>query len=216
MKITTTKVFFLSLFLIVLCLFVSIFTNNVGSNIVFADTATSSLIVTLEVNAGIAISSPSDVVMSRALSMTADTAVGSSTWNVQTNNYAGYSLTLKASTTPAMQSASSSIADYQTGSQALWSVSSGDARFGFSAYGTDITPGGTWGSGTDCQNGGHIPSNSLKYLGFTTSGASVVARSATTTYDGSDTTVCYAVEQNHFYIASGIYTATITATAVTL
>ena len=49
---------------------------------------------------------------------------------------------------------------------------------------------------------------------FTTPAATMPrTRSATTTTAGIDTTVCYAVEQNTFYIPSGVYQATVVASA---
>ncbi len=173
--------------------------------------------VTLDVTSGISITSPDDVTMSRNLSMTADTAVASSTWTVRTSNETGYNLTVKASTAPAMHNATNTVADYQTtGTPDTWSVSAGTAAFGFSAYGTDVAA--AWGSDTSCQASSDVPSSNLKYSGFTTSTSSPVVstRSATTSSDGVATTVCYAVGQNAYYIPSGTYTATITATAVNL
>jgi hypothetical protein len=199
-------------------LFFSFFISKLNS--VIAQTSDAdSVVVTLDVTAGIAINSPSDVSMSRPLSMTNMTAIGTSTWNVVTNNAAGYNLTVKADTSPAMQqNATTTIADYDTGTPTLWSVSAGTAKFGFSAFGPD-TSDVTWGTGETCSGGaGHDPSSSLKYLGFTTSTSSlaIATRSSTTTFAGSATTVCFAVEQNNFYIPSGQYKATITATAVTI
>lgn len=201
-------------------LFFSFFISKLNS--VIAQTSDAdSVVVTLDVTAGIAIDSPSDVSMSRPLSMTNMTAIGTSTWNVVTNNAAGYNLTVKADTSPAMQqnvSTTTTIADYNTGTPTLWSVSAGTAKFGFSAFGPD-TSDATWGTGESCSGGAdHDPSSSLKYLGFTTSTSSlaIATRSSTTTFAGSATTVCFAVEQNSFYIPSGQYKATITATAVTI
>lgn len=202
-------------------LFFSFFISKLNS--VIAQTSdTDSVVVTLDVTAGIAIDSPSDVSMSRPLSMTNMTAIGTSTWNVVTNNAAGYNLTVKADTSPAMQQTvgtTTTIADYNTGIPTLWSVSAGTAKFGFSAFGPD-TSDATWGTGESCSGGAnHDPSSSLKYRGFTTTSTSSLAiatRSSTTTFAGSATTVCFAVEQDSFYIPSGQYKATITATAVTI
>ncbi len=224
MQTTTQKVFknsFLPVFTIsFIILFFTIFTAFDPSTVVAQTYSTStSVVVTLNVTAGIAITDSANVTMSRNLSMTNMTAIASSTWTVTTNNITGYNLTVKASTAPAMQqNATTTVADFATTTTALWStVPSGAAQFGFSAYGTDVTDSGSWGTGTDCQSAAHIPSTTLKYSGFMTSTSTVVAtRSATTTFAGSATTVCYAVEQKAFYIPSGTYTATITATAVTI
>lgn len=190
----------------------------VNSKDVIAQGSSDSVVITLNVTAGIAISSPDDVTMSRNLSLANMTATASSTWRVITNNITGYSLTLKSETSPAMrQNATTTISDYASISPTLWNVIPGTAQFGFSAYGEDVNTT-TWGSSASCDSTSHVPSTILKYLGFTTStSSSVVAnRTSTTTYLGSETTVCYAVEQNAFYIPSGTYSATITATAVTL
>jgi len=171
--------------------------------------------VTLNVDAGISIDSPGNITMSRNLSVINMTAVAESTWTVTTNNITGYNLTIKADTYPAMQqNATTTIADYPTGTPTTWSVING-ANFGFSAYGTDVNTT-TWGEGSSCSTSTHNPSPTLKYLGFTTSTSSpvVATRNATTTFAGSATTICYAVEQDNFFIPSGSYTATITATAV--
>ncbi len=177
--------------------------------------ATDTVVITLNVTTGISITSPADSTMSTSLGVSSDTAVGTTTWNVKTNNSAGYTLALRASTSPAMREAttSASIADYQTGSPNTWSVSPGAAAFGYSVFGTGVVTG-TWGTGSTCASGGaHIPSTTLNYKGFTTSNFTVLTRTSTTTTTGIDTTVCYAVGQNTFYIPSGTYQAIITATA---
>jgi hypothetical protein len=177
-----------------------------------AQSADDTVVVTLNVVSGIAITSPADTTMSIDLGVSQDTAVGTTTWNVKTNNAAGYTLAVKATATPAMQSPTDTITDYQTGAPNTWSVSSGNAAFGYSAFGTDVNTG-TWGSASVCSTGTHVPNSSLNYRGFTTSDYTVSSRSATTTTAGIDTSLCYAVEQDTFYIPSGVYKATIVATA---
>ncbi len=172
--------------------------------------------VTLNVTTGISITSPADVSMSTNLGVSANTAVGTTTWNVKTNNSLGYTLAVHASTTPAMQSGGDSILDYQTGAPNTWSATTSNAYFGYSGFGTDV-PTGTWGSGSFCNGASTSTiSTTLKYKGFTTSDVTVATRSSTTTTSGVDTTICFAVEQNNFYVPSGTYTAVITATATTL
>lgn len=177
--------------------------------------ATDTVVITLDVTTGISITSPANSSMSTALGVAQDTAVGTTTWNVKTNNSAGYTLALRSSTTPAMRATTTAdtITDYQTGSPDTWSVSAASAAFGYSLFGNDVNTG-TWGTGSACSTGGaHVPSTSLKYKGFTTSDFTVVTRTSTTTTSGVDSTVCYAVEQDTFYIPSGRYEATIIATA---
>jgi hypothetical protein len=198
----------------------------VGSLVTFAEpervgavSASDSVIVTLNVESGIAITSPPDTTMSTSLGVTADTAVATTTWNVRTNNNAGYSMTLHASTFPAMKSGSNYVDDYATTTMpSVWSVASGNAKFGFSVFGTDVSTA-TWGTGSFCNGAAtSTPSSTLKYYGFSVAAhaTSTATRSSTTTPSGIDTVVCYAVEQDGMYIPSGVYTATITATATTL
>lgn len=175
--------------------------------------ASDDVVITLNVTAGVSITSPSDATMSAALGVSQNTAVGTTTWNVKTNNSSGYTLTVQASGAPAMTSGGNFINDYQVGTPNTWSATSGAAYFGYSAFGNDTTTG-TWGTDSDCSGAnGNAISTALKYKGFTTSGVQISSRSATTTTSGIDTTVCYAVEQNGVYVPSGAYTATITATA---
>lgn len=194
----------------------------VGSeSIDVADAASSSdqVVITLSVTPGISITAPANSTMSTNLGISTNMAVGTTTWNVKTNNALGYSMTVQALTNPAMKSGSNIIADYSTTSMpSLWSVSGGDARFGFSAFGTDVNTA-TWGTptGNFCNGAATSTVNAgLKYYGFYTNATTTSTRAATTTTSGVDTTVCYAVQQNNYYISSGDYTASITATATTL
>lgn len=206
---------------VVSALVLSLITSTVEPAIVTAATATDNVVVTLNVTADISITDSSNVSMSQALSSSVNTAVGTSTWNVKTNSSAGYTLAVRATNTPAMlhSNLTDTIANDQTGAPATWAVSSGNAEFGYSAAGTDV-PTGTWGTygggGCSATSTAHSISTSLKYKGLTTSDVTVATRSSTTTPSGVDATVCYAVEQNGFYIPSGTYQATVIATATTL
>ncbi len=143
--------------------------------------------------------------------------MGTAVWNVKTNNAAGYTFAVKATTSPALVSGSNSVADYTPAVAATpetWTVSSGAAEFGFSAFGSHISTG-TWGTDSDCLAGANVPSAGLKYRDFDTSDITVGSSNATTTTAGVDSTVCFAAEQDTVYIPSGVYIATIVATATT-
>ena len=181
-----------------------------------AAAASSNAVITLNVTTGITISSPGDSSMSTALGVSSQSAVGTTTWTVATNNVAGYTIALNATATPAMDSGTNTILDYQTGNPNTWNATTSNAYFGYSAFGTDVATS-TWGNTTMCSGAtANATSTVLKYKGFTTSPYTVGQRSSTTTSSGVDTTICYAVEQKNYYIPSGTYKATITATATTL
>jgi hypothetical protein len=114
-----------------------------------------------------------------------------------------------------MQSGSFSVTDYQTGTPNTWTATTSNAYFGYSAFGGD-TSTASWGTDTDCAAAADVPSATLKYKGFTTTAGTpaIASRTATTTTTGTNTTICFAAEQNNFFIPSGTYTAQITATAV--
>jgi hypothetical protein len=185
---------------------------------VTAASATDNVIVTLDVTAGITISNGADVTMAPNLGVAADQSIGTSSWIVRTNGVDGYTLAVKASTTPALKNGVvDSFADYteaSAGVPEVWSVASSTKEFGYSAYGTD-TSTGTWGTAASCGAAG-IPDVAQKYVGFTTSDKIIATRATVTPNAGITTNICFAAQQNAVYAASGTYTATITATALTL
>ncbi len=177
-----------------------------------------SVAVTLNVTSGVAVTVDSNnVAMSTNLGVAQDTAVGTSTFTVETNDTNGYTFNVAASTNPAMKSGSNSITDFPKVTPESWSsgLPSNGAVFGFSVISNDATPSGYWGTGSYCNGSGTstIPTT-LKYTGFSTSATTTSQNSGTTTPSGDTTTICYAVQQNNFYIPSGTYTANITGTAV--
>jgi len=174
---------------------------------------TDNVVVYQMITPGITISSPSDISMT-SLSLTQNTAVGSATWTVTTNNQAGYTLTVKASASPALvaSTTSESFADYTSAGKETWSVTNA-YEFGFSAYGDHVTG---YGTDTDCINGADVPSSTLLWEGF--NGATPIqmaSSTAETTMAGKASTLCVATEQDTVWAPSGLYAATITATATT-
>lgn len=196
---------------------------NFEPQVVGAQTDSDEIIVNLTVESGISITSPNDVTMSN-MGTAVNVSTGWAVWNVKTNDTDGYTLAVKASTTPAMRNGVDSFDDYSEGTPGepdTWSVDSGKVEFGFSALGTDVVNVNSdeyAATGqTVCDGGSSSTVNAtLKYEGFTTSDETVATRSSTTTTSGIDTRVCFAAEQNGVYAASGLYQATITATATAL
>ncbi|MES3031032.1 MAG: hypothetical protein V4697_01310 [Patescibacteria group bacterium] len=91
----------------------------------------------------IAVTFPANnVVMSPAIGgLTGGTSVGSTDIAVTTDNPAGYTMTIKASSSPAMQSLTSSIADYTPAGadpDYNFSVASTDSELAFTPEGEDI------------------------------------------------------------------------------
>ena len=175
-----------------------------GSRGLVAGTATSSIKVSVDVVPSISIDSPADVVLSPNIQETG-TATGSATWNVKTNNVAGWKLEVNASTVPAMKSGSDSFADYAEavpGTPKAWSVPSADSSFGFSANGTYA----------DAAFSGN------KYLGFDgTNRIEAAHRSSQADGSGDNTTIDFQAEVGSGHNQpDGTYAATVTATATAL
>ncbi|HEU0085348.1 MAG TPA: hypothetical protein VFQ59_00080 [Candidatus Paceibacterota bacterium] len=176
---------------------------------------TDEVVVTLVVDAGITISDGGNVTMAPNLGLISNSSIGSSLWTVVTNDTDGYTLAVKASASPALVSATSSIADYTetvNGTPEAWSIASGAKEFGFSAHGTD-TDTVAWGTAASCGAAG-VPDASQKYVGFKTTDKQIATRNAITPIAGVNTSICFAAAQNGVFADSGTYTATITATAL--
>lgn len=188
-----------------------------------AQTDTDDVTVTLTVDEEISITDGVNVTMAPNIGVSTDESVGSSEWTVVTNANAGYTLSVKADQSPALQSASDEFADYSegvSGTPDVWSVDSGNIEFGFSAVGddaeTEYVDASTDGTPeTSCPTTGNLGTTDHGFEGFTTSDEAIASSNATTTASGTATTICFAAAQNGTLAPSGTYTATITATAAT-
>ncbi len=199
---------------LIVTLFVQVLYVAFEPTTVKAASVTDAILVTLTVDSGIAITSPADCALTPNISITANSAICSSTWNVKTNHATGYTLAIKAQASPALVSGGNSFADYTpavAGTPELWSVGSGAKEFGYSVFGTDSSTA-TWGTSLSCGTSG-TPAAAQKYRDTTTSDVTVATRAVPTPFAGIDTTFCGAAAQNGIYAAAGSYQATITATA---
>jgi len=167
----------------------------------------------------LSISSPSDITLT-PLTLLQNSAVGSTTWTIITDNAAGYTLTVTASSSPALvdDNTGKSFADYTEASAGVpetWSVSNA-YEFGFSAIGNNVT---SYGSDTEsnCIDGADVPSSGLLWEGFSGATGIQIANSTSRTLPtGTDSTLCVATEQATVFAPSGSYQATTTVTALTL
>jgi hypothetical protein len=207
MKKNITKIFTASLISLI---FVQLFYMSMEPVIATATSVTDNVIVTLTVDSGITITSPADVTMAPNMGMAANSAIGTAVWNVKTNRATGYTLGVQASAAPALVGPGGSFTDFQA-TPVVWSLPATSYQFGYSAFGTN-TPTATWGTGANCGSAG-VPLATLKYRGFTATSNTISTQALPTTPAGVDSTVCFAAGQNGVFAPSGVYTATITATA---
>jgi len=183
------------------------------------DPDTDVVLINQTVTSGITISDGADVTMSQAISTGANTAVGTTSWTVITNDTAGYTLAITAEDHASCAS-NDALCDIATGNSftdrstvlSTWSVTNA-YEFGFSAFGSDNTG---WGTGSLCESATNVPSTSLLYSGLSQGTGIQIASSTTVTpVAGTATTVCFAAEQAGVFAPSGTYQATTTGTATT-
>lgn len=171
----------------------------------------------------ISISSPANVTLTPAiLGVTGGAGNGSAAWTVITDNPAGYSLTIKASSSPALVSGAYSFADYTPSGgiganpDFTWSVASTDSEFGFTPEGDDIIQK-FLDNGTSCNIGSSNAADACwHYLSSAT--AETISQSTSANHpSGAATTVKFRATSGSSHIqVEGTYTATTTVTALTL
>jgi hypothetical protein len=169
----------------------------------------------------ISISSPADITMSPEINgLSGGTGSGSVVWTVVTDSFSGYSLGIRASTSPALKGSTNGgeFADYTpTGSDPdfTWSVPSTNAEFGFSPEGTD-TVQKYKDNGLVCNAGTGETTNKC-WDGLQTTDKLVSMRTSSNHPLGSSTTVKFQAEVgNSKNLVNDTYNAQVTVTAVSL
>jgi hypothetical protein len=170
-------------------------------------------------NVYLSISAASDIAMTPSLSgLTGGTGNGSTTWTVTTDNAAGYTLSIKADTTPALKSGSNSFANYTTvgaDPDYTWAMATADSEFGFSPEGTDLFSRFK-DNGSAC-NTGALDTTDKCWDSVTTSDKTIAQRTSSNHPSGTSMTVKVRAESGTSHIQPvGTYTSTITATLLPL
>ncbi|MEK7585432.1 MAG: hypothetical protein AAB455_02890 [Patescibacteria group bacterium] len=165
----------------------------------------------------ISISAPSDVTLSSINNIDGGGSTGSVVWTVTTDNGAGYTLAIAASTNPALRGTSGSFDDYAPSGAVpdyLWSLAATAAEFGFSIEGTD-TASRYLDNGSACGVGASQNTDRC-WDGLSTTNRTVASRASPNSPAGTATTVKLQAEigtSNNTQPAEN-YSATITATAL--
>ena len=167
----------------------------------------------------IAVSAPADVTMTPAIGgISGGTGNGQAIWTATTDNPAGYTMSIKASTTPALQSGPNSFADYTPAGATpdfAWSVLNTASEFGFTPEGSHIVQKFK-DEGGICNINTNDTADACWYNASTT--AENIAQSATPNHpSGTDTTVKFRAQSGTSHIQEeGIYTAKISVTVTSL
>ena len=214
-KIRKTISLTLSVILLLVITFV-VFESEVAKGIASPD----SINVTLTVTENITMNSPADIALTSITGMASATVTGTATWTVKTNNDTGYNLGMKSGTTPAMQAAGLSIADYTPAIEGTpdytWALGTASAEFGFSPYNATSQTAKFKNSGAACNTGANITQGQC-WLNFTGTDVQTANRSSETLAAGEANVLWVEVQVDvaNGYVEDGAYSATITATATT-
>src|SRR3989339_428073 len=145
-------------------------------------------------------------------------ANGSAVWTVTTDNEAGYTMNIRASTSPALASGANTFANYVlTGADPdlAFTTPAAATRFGFTPEGTDITQRYK-DDGVSC-NTGALDTGSACWDPLLTSLSTVSTRTTTNHPSGTATTIRFRAESGASNIQpAGLYTATTTLTVLAL
>lgn len=170
----------------------------------------------------LAITAASDVTLSPSIGgVTGGTANGSTAVTVTTDSRSGYELTIKASTSPAMESNTSSatIADYTPAGAApdyAFSVPATTAEFAFTPEGSDLAQR-YLNNGSNTCNAGSTDTADACWDALSTSARTIATRTSSNHPSGTQTTIKFRLESGTSHIQeAGTYTATTTLTALPL
>ncbi len=160
-----------------------------------------------------------DVVLSPSLGgVTGGTSTGSTTFVVTTDSPAGYTATIEASTNPALQSGSNSIADYiPVGGVPDFDFITDptEAHLAFSPEGSDIAVQ-FQDAGSVCGVAGSDTPNRC-FQGLSVSPVEILRRTSPNHPNGATTTILFTVGiGGGVNVPEGVYTATTTITALSL
>jgi hypothetical protein len=164
-----------------------------------------------------------DITMSGSIpGITGGTASGTTTVVVTTNNNTGYTMTITASSSPAMQGETQggTISDYTPATAGVpdftFSVPTG-SEFGFSvsASTTADLAQKFLDNGTTCNTGALDTSVNSCWMGLSTTATSTIVTTGETSASGSTSSLYFITRVNAGALAEDNYTATTTLTAVT-
>jgi len=187
-----------------------------------------SFTVTQNITAEIAfLTEAADVVMNQAIAggLTGGSSLGTTTFNVTSNNATGYRVTLAFSSTTAMNSTSSPhlhIDNYiptDTPSDYTMSVGDGESGFAYSVYSATTplaVPATFEHSGGDCSGSGTVNLGACWYnKADATSAEDIINTNAPTAGTGATTSILFQVQLGtNSGVSTGWYVATGTLTAV--
>lgn len=166
----------------------------------------------------LAISAPGNITLTPSIPTTGGVANGLATWTVITDSAAGYTMNIRASGTPALQSGVNSFANYVTAGadpDFTFTTPVAASRFGFSPEGTDILQRYK-DNGVIC-NAGVLDTASSCWVPLLSTSDTIVTRTTPNHPSGTPTTVRFRAESGSSNLQpAGVYLATSTITVIAL
>ncbi len=225
-SILTIKKGFVAQVLLGVLLILVLFAATEGV-VVNAQTTSDEFVVTQTITGEIAFSTaPADVTMSTPIaSLTGGTATGTTELVINTNNAAGYTMTIEFADDAAMQRIGGGgvINDYSTGTSNVpdyaFSTATPAGEFGYSVTSAAAADAATTfrNDGTDCATGSLSTRNAC-WMEPKTTAETIVNRTSATAASGATTTLdfqVYVPPNPTPTIPAGTYRATATITATT-
>jgi hypothetical protein len=167
----------------------------------------------------LAITAAADVTMSNSIGgVTGGNATGSTMVTVTTDSRAGYQLSISASTSPAMQDGSNTIADYAPGvdPEFVFTTDASESHFGFSPEGSHVVDRFK-DNGTDTCNTDTNETTDRCWDGLSTTPAPIAESNNSNHPAGTDTTIKFQVGVGgSVNQVPGTYVATTTLTLIAL
>jgi len=169
----------------------------------------------------ISITVPGNITLTPSIGgLTGGTADGNGTWTVQTDSESGYSMSIRASNTPAMQYLTNSFPDYTPNVAGIpdidFTINPPNYEFGFSPYNPSSIVTKFKSNGTTLCNTGSNHIDGDCWLGLTTANTEIVNRSGRTLTGGENTKINFRAEViAGGHQAPGNYVAPIIITAAT-
>jgi hypothetical protein len=163
-------------------------------------------------------SAPDVTLLPTIVSLVGGSATGTASWTVTTDNPAGYTLGIRASTNPALSSGSSSFANYTPAAATpdfSWSVAASASEFGFTPEGSDLASAYK-DNGSACGVGA-LDTNDACWDSIVLTDKTISQRASSNSPSGTQTSVLFMAEAGASAgIAAGAYSAVITVTASAL
>ncbi|MEK7208778.1 MAG: hypothetical protein AAB677_00785 [Patescibacteria group bacterium] len=164
----------------------------------------------------ISISAPTDLSLTTISNSTGGQSSGSVAWTVTTDNAAGYTLAIKADTSPALAATGGNFNNYTPAGSVpdyAWSIDNSVAEFGFSPEGTEIASRYLDDS-LACGVGSSETADRC-WDALSTANRTIASRATNNTPLGTVTTVKFRAEiGTAASVNAGDYNATVTATAL--